>query len=510
MVTRKLLAVSAILGVFFSIFSVSVCAKEIEDQRITNHLETEFWVDNVIPSNTVYIETNEGVVTLTGITTDILAKDRAQEIASATVGVKAVINKIDVMYKPLKSDSEIKNDVKMALLDDPVTESFEIAVNVKAGVVTLTGEVDSWQEKQLATTVAKDVPGVSEVQNDISVDYKAERSDYEIQQEIEKRLANDVRIDDGLINVKVKDGEVKLSGTVGSLQEKDLAYVDAWVAGVNTVNTENLNIKWWARDEMQRFDKIVNLTDDEIESSVKMAFLYDPRVISFNIKVDVKNGVVTLGGVVDNLHAKNSAKEDARNTVGVLRVKNNIKVKPEVAIKDQKLKDKIAERLAKDKYIERYDIDISVDDGMVYLSGEVDTSWEKNRAENLASRFEGVLYVSNNIDFEHKWQWKPDWEITEDIQSQLEWSPFVDSDEVNIAVNNGLVTLTGTVNSYSERQSAVDNAFEGGAKEVLNKIDVKYKKFGPYYHYSPYTPVYYGYYYGGYGYYSGAYYPMPY
>ena len=102
-----------------------------------------------------------------------------------------------------------------------------------------------------------------------------------------------------------------------------------------------------------------------------------------------------------------------------------------------------------------------------------------------------MLYVVNNIDFKHKWVWKPDWEIREEVKDQLFWSPFVDEAEVCVTVDDGIVTLTGMVDTYSERQSAEDNAYEGGARDMKNNLTVTYRYYGRHY-YGPYSP--YGYY----------------
>jgi osmotically-inducible protein OsmY len=65
-----------------------------------------------------------------------------------------------------------------------------------------------------------------------------------------------------------------------------------------------------------------------------------------------------------------------------------------------------------------------------------------------------------------------DLEIKDDIQDELFWSPFADADEVKVSVDNGVATLTGTVDSWNEFFSAAENAREGGATSVINKLKV--------------------------------------
>jgi osmotically-inducible protein OsmY len=67
---------------------------------------------------------------------------------------------------------------------------------------------------------------------------------------------------------------------------------------------------------------------------------------------------------------------------------------------------------------------------------------------------------------------KSDRQIKENIQDELFWSPFVDADDVEVTVEDGRATLTGTVGSWSEYGAAQDNAYEGGAVTVDNNLVV--------------------------------------
>ena len=109
--------------------------------------------------------------------------------------------------------------------------------------------------------------------------------------------------------------------------------------------------------------------------------------------------------------------------------------------------------------------------GTVFLRGDVNTSYERYRAGAVAGDVKGVVDVVNNIEATYTWTWKPDREIKADVEDQLEWSAFVDADHVNVLVEDRVVTLTGTVVSDSEAGSAVKNAYEGGAKDVVNKLN---------------------------------------
>ncbi|MDA3971387.1 MAG: BON domain-containing protein [Desulfobulbaceae bacterium] len=489
----RLYIIVPILAAFFCLaLSAPVHAKQtqISDIDINRVLESEFWSDVAVDANLIDIKTQKGVITLTGTMSNLLAKERAERIAETIVGVRAVVNRIKVKPGVSRSDAELAQTVNDALLLDPAADSYKITPKAENGVVTLTGTVDSWQEGWLCVTAAKGVKGVTEIKNNITVKYKTDRPDLEIKKEIEALLENDVRVDDYLIKVEVKNSKVILSGTVGSLAEKSRANNDAYVGGVSSVDSVALKIEWWARDKMRRKSAYVTRSDDQIKKAVKDAFRYDPRVFSFNPDVDVDNGRVTLSSVVDNLKAKEAAEQDARNVIGVWRVKNHLKVRPVNIPSDDVLEKRVATALFVNSWVDRFEIDIDAVAGWVYLSGDVTIWFEKNIAERVAEGVKGVTNVINNITYPDSWTWKPDQEIREDVKDELFWSLYVDADQVSITVFNGVVTLAGNVETLSERKAAEDNAYEGGARNVINNLTVTYRYYGPHYDRSYYYPYY--------------------
>lgn len=341
-------------------FSGTAHAKQVEDIDITRAIENELWTDEAVDANIIDVQTREGVVSLTGIVNHILARERAARIAGNMVGVRAVVNQITVEPSVILPDEKLQNAIVTALRNDAATDSYEVMVDTANGEVTLTGTVDSWQERVLCATVTKGVMGVTDVKNDITVDYKINRSDSEITKEIMALLENDVRVDDYLIKVESEDGKVRLSGTVGSLAEKNRATIDAYVAGVSTVDGSALEIEWWARDKMRRKDAFVNRSNAQIKQAVEDAFLYDPRVLSFKPDIAVEDGKVTLWGVVDNLKAKMAAEEDAQNVVGVWHVKNHLKVRPVQIPSDEVLEKRVTDALLANPWINRFEIGITL------------------------------------------------------------------------------------------------------------------------------------------------------
>ncbi len=502
------------IGNFFRTLFIMMCLAmvlpgtvpaKVPDADITLAVSDALLENKGVDDNWINVHTTDGVVTLSGTTDNILSKDRAVNIAETVKGVRSVINNITVI-PPRMSDAALEKNVKNALMYNAATDSWEIRCSANDGVVKLKGRVDSWQEKQLAARVVKGVRGVKEVKNRIDVDYDTTRSDLEIQHEIEEVFRWNTLIDDALINARVKNARVSLSGTVGSAAEKSRAISKAWVLGVEDVDARKLSVASWARDERFRKNKYVAKSDREITDAVTDALFYNPYVDRSDISVVTLNGVVTLAGTVESLKAKRSARTTARNTVGVWRVKDYVKVRPSTP-DDEQIKGRVESALLVDPHVSRYEIDISVNNGIVNLSGMVDTFFEKSQADDVASGVYGVIKVNNNlaVDYDndvivydpyvnyydwnvYDYTWyaypdytttKTDWEIRDDINDELFWSPFVDADEVTVLVDNGVATLSGTVDTWYERRTATENAYEGGAVVVDNDLKVS---FGPDYY----------------------------
>jgi osmotically-inducible protein OsmY len=474
------------------------CAVSISDPDITDHVEVEFIFDPAVPFNSIDVSTDKGIVTLTGTVTNLLAKERSTQIAETVRGVRSVVNRIDVDPLVDRSGRSLRKAVNDALLYDAAADSYEISVSADdEGQVTLTGTVDSWHERELSETVAKGVSGVTGINNNIIIKAKSERPDTEIKPEIEKRLQWDTLVDNALINVRVEDGKVYLSGVVGSAAEKRRAEWDAHVAGVEAVDSAELKVERWARDKNLRKNKYVERSDLEIRKAVQDALLYDPRVYAFNLDVTATGGIVTLRGVVDNIQAKKAAIRDARNTVGVIGINSLIKVRPVARIDDDKIAENVRNALLRNPFTESYEIKVQVKNQVARLNGTVDSYFEKAEAENVAFRAKGVTDVKNSLTvsypaiviynpyiyswtiYDYPWYKsaaiisnKSDWVIKQAIESEFLWSPFVDSDDITVSVEDGIATLTGSVDSIRENEAAEQNAFEGGAKAVVNKLRI--------------------------------------
>lgn len=479
----------------------SFAADRPTDADVSAAVKTELVLDPAVRSNDITVDTNAGVVTLTGTVDNITARKRAERLAGTVRGVRSVVDLIVVEPAVSVGGKLLAQTVKDALYADPATDSYQLDVSAEDdGRVTLRGTVDSWTERRLAEDVAGNVAGVTSIDNKVHVRDQTQRSDFEIRADVEARLKWDVNIDATGIGVTVNDGKVSLSGTVPSAAERNRALRESWASGVKGVDADGLKVTDALSNNWKRQPAPFVASDSQITDAVDAAMLFDPRVREFDIHADVENGVVTLSGIVDNLRARSAAFDDAMNTEGVVRVQNNITVETGVELADSEIEQYAHAALERDPFVNAGDIDVDVTAGDAMLTGAVDTYFEKGEAEDDVSRVIGVTSVTNDIHVEtndnvflynpYVDTWRPnlDWyslgnrtteksdkSIHDAIKTQLWWSPYVDAEDVHVAVHDGVATLTGTVDNDSERRAAEHNAFDGGAIWVRNQLKVRGK-----------------------------------
>jgi osmotically-inducible protein OsmY len=480
--------------------------KVITDSGITATVKGDFQHEKGVFGAAIAVQSSQGIVSLSGTADNLLAKERAVKIAESIRGVRGVVDRV-VVTPVSRSDADIRKGILAGLLNDPATEAYQVAVAVKGGVATLTGTVGSWAEKQLAARVAQGIKGLKEVHNDIAVNYLAKRTDAEIAADVKSRLRWDIWLNGDPLSTAVANGKVTLTGTTGSLIAKDRAFDDAWVNGVMSVDVSDLKVEPDSAD--RRVTQAALKPDSEIQSAIQAALPLDPRVAAYarDITVSVEAGVVILGGDVANLKAKSAAEQDARNTVGVAWVDNQLTVRPLMNLpRDSDTEKTLKAALAWDPLLDSSTIDAAVIHHVAYLSGAVESGSQKAEAHDLAARTKGVLLVRNRLkvepeflmpyyesadDYYYGWPgyysyWpgylslaggprplKSDVQIKKAIENAFFWSPFVHSDDITVTVDGGVATLKGTVGSWIAWSEADKDAHQSGASFVRDQLTVK-------------------------------------
>jgi len=455
---------------------------ELSDRVIQLAVEDELLRSVAVDGHLIDVDVDDGVVTLSGRLNNILAEQIAVSLAERIRGVESVIDEIEIVVDR-RDNAELKTDVLAALQADPGTHTLKVDVAAADGTVTLSGGVPSYGLKMLAGEVAMGTKGVAVLKDDLLVDSKTTPTDDELRNEIRELYRFAALLDDVHLELDVKDAAVVLNGTVASSFQKSYAEDLAWRAGAKDVDVRGVDVNWRHTNPLLRSERYENATDDEIHAAVQRAFKHDPRVLSFDLEIQVDHGVVTLAGDVSHLTAKGAAERDARQTIGVRRVKNNLRTRwPDQAPTDEQIADFTRQALARDPYVEKHNIVVECENAHASLYGYVDTEFEKEHAVWTASCQKGVVHVNDYLAVRENWVPKSDAAIQADLNDKLAYA-FVDpNNQVTARVVDGVAILQGTVDTWLMWQTAMDQAIAAGARRPHNLIEVRYGlPSGPHY-----------------------------
>jgi osmotically-inducible protein OsmY len=140
---------------------------------------------------------------------------------------------------------------------------------------------------------------------------------------------------------------------------------------------------------------------------------------------------------------------------------------------DSELRQRIKLSFAMSPFVDDDDVRISVDHGVVTLSGTVEDRSAMIDAQEIAYD-SGAWKVRNKLSQretdQRPWGDMGDRELKREIEDELWSSPFVNSDNISVGVKNGVATLYGGVENKGEIADAVENAYEAGAKRVKSRL----------------------------------------
>jgi len=214
------------------VFAVPVHASKI-DSRIESSAKQSYVFKTYLKGDDIKIQSKDGVVTITGTVMQKSHISLAQETVADLPGVKSVDNKLEVKGAPATANSDewLRDKVKMTLLFHKSVSSSTTEVNVKDGIVTLSGNAVSQVQKDLTTEYAKDVDGVKDVNNEMVIkkSTKASRTvgekidDSSITTQVKMTLMYHRSTSALKTKVVTKNGVVTLSGKAGNASEMKLA-----------------------------------------------------------------------------------------------------------------------------------------------------------------------------------------------------------------------------------------------------------------------------------------------
>ncbi len=218
----------------------------------------------------------------------------------------------------------------------------------------------------------------------------------------------------------------------------------------------------------------MTLSDKDIKKRIVDELYWDSSIDSSKINVMVDKGKVTLSGTVPSYSARNRAADDAYRIRVVTWVDNKLTVKyPVVSVPtDSDIKQTVLNSLTADYDMEKTDIRVSVRNAIVTLEGSVDEYWKKGEAGRIACRARGVCDIVNKLTVVPT-RSVADKAIADDVRAALERNIFGTADCTTIKVSRGLVTLSGTVPTWSARNAAITAAeYTRGVIDVIDDLVV--------------------------------------
>jgi hyperosmotically inducible protein len=203
------------------------------NDRIESLFKKTYIYETYLKDDAVKTEDKNGVVTLTGTVAWEYHKALAQETVASLPGVIRVDNRLATKAEvaAASADTWIGRKVKLALLFHRHVNAGKTTIEVKDGLVTLKGEASSMAQKELTGEYAKDIEGVKEVMNQMTLATTpevAERTAYEkmddasVTAQVKMALITHRSTSSVNTRIETRNGDVTLTGIAKNAAEKSL------------------------------------------------------------------------------------------------------------------------------------------------------------------------------------------------------------------------------------------------------------------------------------------------
>jgi osmotically-inducible protein OsmY len=248
---RKAIYPLALVAAAAAMFVTSTPLRASEtDEKIESSFKQTYVYKTYLKDDAFKAEAKNGVVTLTGTVAEESHKALAQDTAASLPGVTRVDNKLTTKAEAeaANADTWIGRKVKLALMFHRNVNAGNTTIEVKDGIVTLRGEASSTAQKELTTEYAKDIEGVKEVKNEMTlatVPEKVERTEGEkmddasVTAQVKTALLTHRSTSAIKTKVDTRNGEVTLTGIAKNAAEKALVTkLVTDIQGVTNVKNE--------------------------------------------------------------------------------------------------------------------------------------------------------------------------------------------------------------------------------------------------------------------------------
>lgn len=216
-------------------------------------------------------------------------------------------------------------------------------------------------------------------------------------------------------------------------------------------------------------------SNENLQKDVQDAIKWEPLLHAAEIGVTVKDGVVTLTGIVDNYVKKMEAETATKNVKGVKAVIEKIEVKYKIDTTkktDSEIATQILNAIQWNWTIPNDSVHVKIENGWVTLDGDLRWNYQREAAKNTIKNVEGIKGITNNIKIIAN---DTDTLEKEAIEKALSRNWSINSVAIKVSVEANEVTLSGMVDSYFQKDEAEKIAWNAaGVWSVNNELAVNY------------------------------------
>jgi osmotically-inducible protein OsmY len=223
-------------------------------------------------------------------------------------------------------------------------------------------------------------------------------------------------------------------------------------------------------------------TDDRIESTAKKSYVFKTFLKGDDIKIQSKEGAVTLTGTVADNHHKSLAQETVAGLPGVKSVDNRLEIKgtPPAENSDAWIMTKVKATLLYHRSVSGFATEVNAKDGIVTLQGEAPSQAQKDLTTEYAKDIDGVKSVNNEMTVaktakktQTTGEKIDDASITALVKMTLLYHRSTSALNTSVATKRGVVTLTGKAKNAAEKDLATKYAGDvNGVKSVKNQMTI--------------------------------------
>lgn len=215
--------------------------------------------------------------------------------------------------------------------------------------------------------------------------------------------------------------------------------------------------------------------DIELQESVLEQLRHTPMVNANEIGVAVKNGLVTLSGMVNTYPQKIRIERAVKNIKGVKGIAEDIEV---VLLDNHKKNDSeiaqaILHAIEWHSALQKDKVSILVEDGCVMIEGTADWDFQRKSVTQVVSSIIGVKGIINNIKLTNI---PSSDNIKSKVQAAFIRNAGVDAQKIGINIEGNKVILSGIVNSWDEYEEVERVAWDTpGVAKVENNLELVFE-----------------------------------